>query len=133
MNVLNWRDGYAAGQGWDSDIRTPTRLTEETITFRLARWCGGLLSPWYATESERLSWALSEVSLAAWRASAAPAPSGQLAAAMAAAKDSWGRWDADMPMLVLTPCGDGGEGCVVTDKGVECRVTYDRRIGLVMV
>jgi CRISPR-associated endonuclease/helicase Cas3 len=133
MNVLNWRDGYAAGQGWDSDIRTPTRLTEETVTFRLARWCDGVLSPWYAAESERLAWALSEVSLAAWRASSVPVPSGRLAEAVAVAKDSWGRWDGDMPMLVLTPGGDGGLGSVITDKGVECHVTYDRRTGLVVI
>ena len=37
MNVLNLKDSYAPGQGWDGDVRTPTRLTEETITFRLAR------------------------------------------------------------------------------------------------
>jgi CRISPR-associated endonuclease/helicase Cas3 len=114
MNVLKWKDGYAAGQGWDSDVRTPTRLTEETVTFRLARWCDGVLSPWCAAESDRLAWALSELSLAAWRASGAPAPSGTLAAAVRAAKAGWGRWDEDMPMLVLTPRGDGGEGSVVT-------------------
>jgi CRISPR-associated endonuclease/helicase Cas3 len=133
MNVLNWRDGYAAGQGWDSDIRTPTRLTEETVTFRLARWCDGILSPWYAAESERLAWALSEVSLAAWRASGVPAPSGKLTAAVAAARGNWGRWDEDIPLLALTPRGEGSEGRVVTDKGIERRVSYDRRLGLVVL
>jgi CRISPR-associated endonuclease/helicase Cas3 len=133
MNVLNWREGYAAGQGWDSDVRTPTRLTEESVTFRLARWSDGQLSPWYAAESERLAWALSEVSLAVWRAAGVPTPSGKLAAAVAAAKDDWGPWDQDVPMLILTPSGNGGEGSVVTDKGGERRATYDRRTGLVVV
>ena len=72
MNVLNWKDGYGPGQGWDGDVRTPNRLTEETITFRLARWQNGVLTPWYPAESERLAWALSEVSLAAWRVSTVP-------------------------------------------------------------
>ncbi len=133
MNVLQWKDGYAAGQGWDSDVRTPTRLTEETVTFRLGRWDGGVLSPWYAGAPEHLAWALSEVSLAAWRASAVPVPSGTLAAAVAAAKSGWGRWEQDLPLLVLTPRGDAGEGRVLTDKGIERGVTYERRTGLVVV
>ena len=133
MNVLNWKDGYASGQGWDSDVRTPTRLTEESVTFRLALWQNGLLTPWCAAESERLAWALSEISLAAWRASKVPDPAGDLAKAATAAKGAWGRWDADLPMLVLTPNGDVWLGTVVNDKGVERRVTYDRRTGLSMV
>jgi hypothetical protein len=84
MNVLNWKDGYAAGQGWDSDVRTPTRLTGDSVTFRLARWRDDALIPWYQAEPA-LAWALSEVSLAAWRASGVPEPTGRLAAAMAAA------------------------------------------------
>jgi CRISPR-associated endonuclease/helicase Cas3 len=133
MNVLNWRDGYAAGQGWDSDIRTPTRLTEETVTFRLACWQNGVLSPWYAAESDHLAWALSEVSLAPWRAASVPAPLGQMKEAVVAAKSCWGRWDGDIPMLVLTPHGDGGKGSVISDQGVERRVTCDRNTGLVVV
>jgi CRISPR-associated endonuclease/helicase Cas3 len=134
MNVLNWKDGYAAGQGWDSDVRTPTRLTEESITFRLARWQNGVLTPWYhPAESERLAWPLSEVSLAPWRASTVPETAGELAAAVAVAKGGWGRWDVDLPMLVLTPVGAAWQGTVVDDKGVERRATYDRRTGLSVV
>ena len=119
MNVLNWKDGYASGQGWDSDVRTPTRLTEESVTFRLALWQNGMLTPWYQAESERLAWALSEIALAAWRASTVPEPAGQLAKAVTLAKGEWGRWDVDLPMLVLTPDGDAWVGIVVNDKGVE--------------
>jgi CRISPR-associated endonuclease/helicase Cas3 len=86
MNVLNWKDGYASGQGWDSDVRTPTRLTEESVTFRLALWQNGILTPWYKAESERQAWALSEISLAAWRAAKVPDPAGTLAQAVAAAR-----------------------------------------------
>ncbi len=50
LNVLKWRDGYAQDQGWDSDVRTPTRLAEESVTFRLGRWRDGVLAPWYTAE-----------------------------------------------------------------------------------
>ena len=133
MNVLNWRDGYAAGQGWDSDVRTPTRLTEESVTFRLGCWRNGVLMPWYPDESERLAWALSEVSLAAWRASKVPEAAGKLAEAVASVKRGWGRWDGEIPLLVLTSSGDSWEGRVVTDKKGERRVTYDPQTGLMVL
>lgn len=135
MNVLNWKDGYAAGQGWDSDVRTPTRLSEESVTFRLARWRNEVLTPWCQADSERLAWALSEVSLAVWRAAKVPDASGALAAAIAAAKNGWGRWDADLPMLVLTPIpgSEIWQGRVLNDKGVERCVTYDPHTGVVIL
>ncbi|MCW3476877.1 CRISPR-associated helicase Cas3' [Limobrevibacterium gyesilva] len=132
MNVLVWKDGYDSGQGWDSDVRTPTRLSEESVTFRLARWCDGVLSPWCQADSPRLAWALSEVSLAAWRASGVPTPTGPLAEAVAAAKREWGRWDQDLPMLVMTRSPDGWEGSVATEKGGR-RATYDLHRGLMAI
>jgi CRISPR-associated endonuclease/helicase Cas3 len=130
MNVLRWEDGYASGQGWDSDVRTPTRLTEESVTFRLARWVDGVLTPWCEGETDRLAWALSEVSLAAWRASTVPAPTGRLAAAVAAAKSEWGQWDTDIPLLVLTPNWIGWQGTVVDKQAGERPVTYDPSAGI---
>jgi CRISPR-associated endonuclease/helicase Cas3 len=130
MNMLNWKDGYAAGQGRDSDVRTPTRLTEESVTFRLARWQNGVLTPWYQAKPESLAWALSGVSLAAWRASGVPEPDGRLAAAMAAAKAGWGRWDAEMPMLLLTPDADAWQGAVIDKNGTKRRAVYDPLSGL---
>jgi CRISPR-associated endonuclease/helicase Cas3 len=132
LNELKWRDGYAEDQGWDSDVRTPTRLGEETVTFRLGRWQDGVLSPWYAAESPDLAWALSEVSLAAWRASNVPELSGALATAVATTKRGWGRWDREMPLLVLTAGGDAWEGRVITNQGERC-MQYDVRIGLVVL
>jgi hypothetical protein len=130
MNVLRWEDGYASGQGWDSDVRTPTRLTEESVTFRLARWVDGVLTPRCKGETDQLAWALSEVSLAAWRASGMPPPTGSLAAAVAATKSGWGRWDTDIPLLVLTPDGTGWQGMVVDKQAGERPVTYDPSAGI---
>jgi hypothetical protein len=44
---------------------------------------------------------------------------------------AWGRWDQDVKLLVLEPSGDGWEGRVVTDKGMERPVQYDQTFGLV--
>jgi CRISPR-associated endonuclease/helicase Cas3 len=123
MNVLRWQDGYARGSGWDSDIRTPTRLSEASAMFRLARWENGALSPFYADPTQFRAWALSEISLARWRAADVPQPTGALASAVAAAKAAWGRWDQDVPLLVLEPSGDGWER----------PVRYDSTFGLVML
>lgn len=133
INVLNWNDAYAAGQGWDSDVRTPTRLTEESVTFRLARWQNGMVTPWYAGETPTLSWALSEVSLAAWRGSAVPDATGTLKAAIHAAKIEWPKWEMDTPMLVLTPEGAGWHGVVVNAGNVERKIVYDERSGFRMI
>jgi CRISPR-associated endonuclease/helicase Cas3 len=131
MNVLKWKEAYVADQGWDSDVRTPTRLSEETVTFRLARWSDGKLAPWYQAASPHRAWALSEVSLAAWRAAGVAEARGALAEAVAAAKGDWGRWDQAMPMLVMTQAGDAWEGRVMTGKG-ERSVTYSIRTGLLV-
>ena len=133
LNVLKWADGYQSGQGWDSDVRTPTRLSEDSVTFRLARWDGGVLTPWCEAESPRLAWALSEVTLAAWRAQGVPAPSGALAAAVAEAKRDWGRWEQEMPLLALSRSAGDWAGCVVTDKGVERRAICDPQVGLLVI
>ena len=133
MNVLRWRDAYSTGQGWDSDVRTPTRLSEPSVTFRMARWSNGLLTPWVSHASPRRAWALSEVSLAAWRAAKAPDPDGALAPAMVAVRDGWSRWERDTPILAMTPAGDHWTGCVADAKGRSRQVAYDGAIGLTFV
>jgi hypothetical protein len=57
----------------------------------LAGWENGALTPWFADGDPKWAWALSEVSLAACRASGVPAPTGALASAVAAANVGWGR------------------------------------------
>jgi CRISPR-associated endonuclease/helicase Cas3 len=132
INVLAWKDAYVAGQGWDSDVRTPTRLTEESTVFRLARWENDVLTPWFADGDPRLAWALSEVSLAAWRASGVPAPTGALAGAVAVAKAGWGRWDQETPLLVLVPSDGGWEGNVIKSNNDKQVVRYRMVNGLTL-
>lgn len=133
MNVLQWAEPYVNGGGWNSDIATPTRLSEPSLTVRLGRWAEGVLTPLRADADPRRAWAMSEVSLVRRRVSGVPEPTGALARAVAAAKAGWGRWEAEIPLLVLRPVEGGGEGEVNDAKGVVRGVTYDSLRGLVML
>jgi len=64
-NLLSFAKGYGGAHGgWETDIRTPTRLGDETRTIRLARPIDGVLSPWCAIADDLpRSWALSEVKI----------------------------------------------------------------------
>lgn len=130
INVLRWKDCYARCGGWDSDERTPTRLSEPSVTFRLGRWSDGVLRPFVENASPARAWALSELSLAKWRASGVPAPTGLLAAAVASVKTAWGRWEQEMPLLVLRAANAGWEGDVMTEKGQARPVIYGPGAGL---
>jgi CRISPR-associated endonuclease/helicase Cas3 len=62
QNALKLADGYRkTWRNWVDDRVTPTRLGEESLTLRLARWEQGRLVPWYA--SPQNAWALSDVSV----------------------------------------------------------------------
>jgi len=136
-NLLDLCKGYYGNnQIWMRDDRAPTRLLEyETVTFRLGRIAGGAIIPYYgAGGGLKHAWALSEVGIAKKHASGVPAPSGGMAAMVNAAKAGWGKWDADIPLLVLQPletepAGGVWQG-VVTSQNGERTVLYDTRLGL---
>lgn len=132
MNVLKWSEPYVNGGGWDSDIATPTRLSEPSLTLRLGRWREGKVTPLCADADPRRAWALSEVSLARRRASGVPEPEGALARAVAEARAAWGRWEDEIPLLVLRPGADGEEGDIMTPKNGAKTVRYDRGVGLIL-
>ncbi len=104
QNLLSWRDGYHLNAGaWASDIRTPTRLGEQSTLFRLARWEGGVLRPWYDGAGPARAWALSELMLPPWVASGVPQAVGALAAAETAVRREWDTWVQDIPIVALAP------------------------------
>jgi CRISPR-associated endonuclease/helicase Cas3 len=71
LNVLDLDKGYSLASGpWGPDTVTPTRLGEERVIFRLARFVDGALTPWIADADRRRAWALSEVSVRKTRFSA---------------------------------------------------------------
>lgn len=130
MNLLKWADGYCLANGpWESDVRTPTRLSDPSLAVRLALWDGTTVQPWFAGETPAKSWALSEISLPLRRVArvAEPAP---LAAAIAKLRRSWPRMEQDTPILLLEPNGDAWSGHAFDQKEREIRLRYTPKQGL---
>lgn len=133
-NLLGLHKGYYGNNHvWSPDQKTPTRLEEDpSTTFRLGKLEGDKIVPWFGGEGlendPKRAWALSEVSIASRRASgAAPLPA--LESRVQTAKLDWGKWERDMPLLVLEP-GNGGvwRGRVQSKDG-EREALYDTRLG----
>ena len=136
MNTLTLSAGYARDGGlWGGDERTPTRLGEETTTFRLARLADGRLHPWaagqeYGEGDARHLWRLSEVSLRSSLADGDIIPA-QFASQEKEIRDGWGKWQDDKKLLILRP----GETPSQWQGHVRCRektkaVAYSPLIGL---
>ncbi len=107
FNVLRPEDGYCRGNdGWEYDVRTPTRLSEGQVTVRLARLENGRVVPWAAADSPVQAWALSEVSVRANRLGT-PALDPVLAIALEQAKADWPLYLRETLVLVLVPSSDG--------------------------
>jgi CRISPR-associated endonuclease/helicase Cas3 len=128
QNILKIDEPYDRRSGlWEPDVRTPTRLGEQQIIFRLAREENGALVPWYRHEEAHRAWALSEVSVRASRLLGAEDT--QL---INDEKKHWPTWDQGIPMLLLQRDAEGrwcGGG--VGPRGQRQLVMYDRCFGLV--
>ncbi len=129
QNVLTFRVGYQRGSAhvWQDDLDIPTRLSEPTTTFRLARWDGRSLQPWIADVDERRAWRLSEVSVRTARAAGrAPGSPAEHAASML--ESEWGRRH---DRAVVLPLGGPDEAVSLIDgrrRIVAAR--YGRETGL---
>ncbi len=137
MNVLKFGAGYDGADNesnWQPDTVTPTRLGLPVTIFRLGVVRNGRIEPlcWSEDKDLRLSWALSEVSIAQTKIDAEPVAPPERARLIEAAKASWPPWERDgQPLLVLEPDGtDGGwrSAALKTGKG-EKPVLYDKRLG----
>ncbi len=134
QNLLMFEKGYSALSGpWDSETRTPTRLEDgPTVTLRLARVQGNEVVP-YATEATLdLSWALSEVRVAANRVVGVPIPPKIFAAAQKALS-GWGRWEresVEVKLIVLQPEGERMSASVVDKRGRTAYLYYTHDAGL---
>lgn len=134
QNLLNWREGYAQGSGaWMSDVRTPTRLSDPSFTFRLGLWENGVITPCCSHKDAGKSWAMSEMSVPARRAQGVPIEEGARAAAIAALRAGWSRWEQEIPILLLEQQGSGWRGVLSKTKDGVQEVRYSREGGLVYV
>jgi CRISPR-associated endonuclease/helicase Cas3 len=142
-NVLKLNDGYAGAgnlQNWQPDTVAPTRLSQPTTVFRLGQVKDGRIVPLCESEGGdlRLSWALSEVSIAQKKADSVPAPTGRHTAMVAAAQAGWSPWQRDdQPLLVLERDGDGWRGTAAKTGAKigdsDRPVRYDNRLGFRIV
>jgi CRISPR-associated endonuclease/helicase Cas3 len=138
INLLTLEKGYGGDNaGWTSDLDISTRLEEEpSITFRLARLKGGAVVPWRQPDDKsaaalRRAWALSEVRVQKRLASEPAAIGGERALAASAAKEEWGKWERDIPLLLLEGGGDGEPWrCEILREKGQATAYYDTRLGL---
>lgn len=132
QNLLNWQDGYAQGSGaWMSDVRTPTRLSDPSFTFRLGLWENGVITPCCVHKNEDKSWAMSEITLSARWAESVPQVDGACGAALVVLQGGWSRWEQNIPVLILEPRTAGWRGVLLSAKGEEQEVGYSRTGGLI--
>jgi CRISPR-associated endonuclease/helicase Cas3 len=129
QNLLKLDEPYQRRAGlWEPDMRTPTRLADERVVFRLARNEYGTAMPWYPHEELRRAWALSEVSIRATRLRG-----GDEDVAVRNAKKEWTVWDQSVPVLLMRKGADGQWHAVGLDpQGKRRNVTYDTTCGLIV-
>lgn len=129
LNLLDFKGGYAADhRGWSDDVDTPTRLGEAQTTFRLAFWRNGALLPYVNDEDELRAWALSEVSIGAYKAMGRGACCAEMEPACAVIEEVWRRHG---DRSVLLPFAAGAMRAVVADeRGKEKEALYDAGTGL---
>ena len=107
-NLLKVLTGYEKdSQPWVHESKVSTRLVDETRVLRLARWDGAALMPWYKAETASLAWAMSEVMVRQHKIAALTETSPALAAQIAEATASWGRYDAEKLLIPLESVDDG--------------------------
>lgn len=134
--VLKPGDGYSSDSiQWLDERRVETRLTEGSHTIRLGLLNGdGSVGPWYRMPDSAppwQAWALSEVRVRANRIPPDLKPPERLAAAVEAARSSWGRFEREMPLLVLEQAEDRlWRADFRTTGGQERQVAYHQERGL---
>jgi CRISPR-associated endonuclease/helicase Cas3 len=137
-SVLPLSAGYTDSHHWEPDHRIRTRDADDPAILRLGRWQDGVIHPWIDPDPDTdrppaMAWRLSQVS---WRLqrlarTAWEEPDAALKQAADVARQSWGRWERDLPLVVLRPDGQGGwTGEARDDTGQPVTIRYCARRGL---
>ena len=129
-NLLKLGEGYAGQRSaWSPDTITPTRLGDPVTVFRLGRWDGSAIMPYFGDAPSQRNWALSEVSVSQSKAVGVLKPDGTTSRAICSAKERWPKWEQDMPLLILTAVSSGWIGTVTKDNTTPIKIQYDERSG----
>jgi CRISPR-associated endonuclease/helicase Cas3 len=133
LSALRIGDGYTGRfQGWLPDTQILTRLGEPQITVRLARLEGDRVVPWVANPEMWRAWALSEVKVSLKRLPPPVWAEPAFRRAIAAARQTMGEYEREIPVLVLQSAGAGRwAGVLTTGRGNRVEVLYSVEDGLV--
>ncbi len=132
FSVLQLDRGYSgSAQAWEHDARVLTRLGQPQTILRLARVDeSGVLHAWHDSKDPRTAWALSEVKVSTRRVPQSVEPEGQFCKAVGVAKNQWGPFEQEIPILPLQQRVGGWVGCVVKSNGKTVDMTYTEERGL---
>lgn len=130
LNSLNFQEEYKRTlTQWVDDLITPTRLGEETLLVRLAKWNGKHLTPFF--KDKRYSWELSQVSVRKSKIKKSRTYEKTLKVEVKKALDSMpdkGKWSILVPM---SPASDNEwTGIAVDEYNNEVHVRYKQKMGL---
>jgi CRISPR-associated endonuclease/helicase Cas3 len=123
--LLKVGDAYTDRGAWQNEVDVATRLDINTRTIRLARRRGNVVVPWCedGDGSIPLLWSLSEVSVAANRLDAGTPD-------FEDERMQWGRYERNLPLVVLDQCDDGTFTGIATKDGKPVGILYDPLRGL---
>lgn len=131
QNLMNWQEGYAQTNGlWQSDMVIPTRLSDPSLTYRLAVWANGQLAPLCPGEK---AWAMSEINLPIRYVKTLPEETGARKMALKVLREGWSKWEQEIPVLILTPDTAGMTGQVIDPKGHRRQITYSSEHGFIVL
>jgi CRISPR-associated endonuclease/helicase Cas3 len=123
--------GYRADAGlWDADVRTPTRLSTDSMRVRLGKLVDGAVQPWAEADMRWRAWALSEVALRVGRIATEGVSEPSIAAAVDAAKASWPVAERTVPLIALRKENETWEALARNSSGQAVRVRYSPAMGL---
>lgn len=126
--------GYRIDAGaWDSEIRTPTRLSADSKRIRLGRLVDGAVVPWAEADPVWRAWALSEVSVRVGRIDGEDGSNAVVAAAVEAAKARWPEVEREVPLIALQASGSWWAGSALNSAGRPIELGYETGQGLTFV
>lgn len=123
--LLKVGDAYTDRGAWRNEVDVTTRLDINSRTIRLGRRLGNAIVPWSddAEAGTRLLWSLSEVSVATTKLdTGTPGFEDE--------RMQWGRYERDMPLVVLDCLEDGTFTGTAMKGGNPIEIIYDPTRGL---